>query len=236
MKHAEAEVLKRVPSQERSSTSVRDETDTVPVRLIPRRRFIRDSAAIAGVVGGLAVGVGPAAAQNTDGISSADPVRNVQTLSEAELTTLRAVVDRIFPADEYGPSATACGVDVYIQNSLAGWLGATLPLYNAGLAALDAAAGSGGFAGLAEADQDALVTELEAGQLADAPEGFWGMLLEHARQGMFCDPKYGGNKDFAGWDLINFPGVKLVWTAEDQAQNSPVKPEHVSVAEFQGAG
>ena len=51
---------------------------------------------------------------------------------------------------------------------------------------------------------------------------------------MFGDPIHGGNKDFAGWDLIAYPGVKLVWTAEEQAIDAVVIPEHASVAEFGG--
>ena len=35
------------------------------------------------------------------------------------------------------------------------------------------------------------------------------MLLEHTREGMFSDPIYGGNVNFAGWDLIGYPGIKL---------------------------
>jgi hypothetical protein len=31
-------------------------------------------------------------------------------------------------------------------------------------------------------------------------------------EGMFADPVYGGNKDFAGWNLVGFPGVQLIFT------------------------
>jgi len=27
-------------------------------------------------------------------------------------------------------------------------------------------------------------------------------------EGMFADPVYGGNKDFAGWRLVGFPGAQ----------------------------
>ena len=32
---------------------------------------------------------------------------------------------------------------------------------------------------------------------------------------MFADPVYGGNKDFAGWQLVGFPGVQLIYTANE---------------------
>ena len=72
----------------------------------------------------------------------------------------------------------------------------------------------------------------EAGDLDGAPEGFFPLLLEHTRQGMFCDPIHGGNRNFAGWDLLGYPGIKLVWTEADQSEGTEVRPEHVSVEEF----
>ncbi len=35
-------------------------------------------------------------------------------------------------------------------------------------------------------------------------------------EGMFGDPYYGGNKNFAGWDLIRYPGPRLATSADDQ--------------------
>jgi hypothetical protein len=34
-------------------------------------------------------------------------------------------------------------------------------------------------------------------------------------EGMFADPIYGGNKDFAGWRLVGFPGAQAIFTAAD---------------------
>jgi gluconate 2-dehydrogenase gamma chain len=34
-------------------------------------------------------------------------------------------------------------------------------------------------------------------------------------EGMFADPVYGGNKDFAGWFLVGFPGAQPVFSAAD---------------------
>jgi hypothetical protein len=66
------------------------------------------------------------------------------------------------------------------------------------------------------------------------PKEFFQTLITHTRIGMFCDPVWGGNVNFAGWDLMGYPGIKLVWTAEDQAVNSTPKPEHISVAQYGG--
>jgi gluconate 2-dehydrogenase gamma chain len=37
----------------------------------------------------------------------------------------------------------------------------------------------------------------------------------HTMEGMFADPAYGGNKDFAGWRLVGFPGAQMAFSAED---------------------
>ena len=40
-------------------------------------------------------------------------------------------------------------------------------------------------------------------------------------EGMFADPVYGGNKDFAGWRLIGFPGGQIAFTpAEVQSREA----------------
>jgi gluconate 2-dehydrogenase gamma chain len=36
---------------------------------------------------------------------------------------------------------------------------------------------------------------------------FWTTVYQTVMEGMFSDPIYGGNRDKAGWKLINFPGV-----------------------------
>ncbi len=208
-----------------------------PLRLVPRRQFLQGSALAAGSLSASVISTRVSAQNSTPEASpiaspAASPVSDQPVLSAAEVATLQAAVNRIFPADEYGPSGVEAGVDVYIHRSLGGWLSASLPLYQGGLKALDGATGPDGFAAADAATQDDVLTQAEAGTLADAPEGFFAALLEHCRQGMFSDPIYGGNQNFAGWDLINYPGVKLVWTEEDQSTDTTVEPEHISVAQF----
>jgi hypothetical protein len=43
-------------------------------------------------------------------------------------------------------------------------------------------------------------------------------------EGMFGDPYYGGNKNFAGWDLIRYPGPRVAVGPEDQQMTAPPKP------------
>jgi hypothetical protein len=51
---------------------------------------------------------------------------------------------------------------------------------------------------------------------------------------MFGDPMYGGNTGFSGWDLIQYPGLKLTWAPEEQEIGTVVTPAHRSVAEQGG--
>lgn len=216
-------------------------------RAFPRRHMLRGGTVLTGAA---LAGVGSPFAMGASAAGSGKLARllerlNLQTpvsvddytpvaLTLAELTTLNAAIDRIIPSDDLGPGAVETGVFIFIDQELAGASAPLLPLFQGGLAVLDAAAGSGGFAALDTANQDAILTQAEAGELTDLPQGFFPLLVYNTRSGMFSDPIYGGNKDFAGWDLMQFPGIKLVWTEADQQIDAVVKPEHLSVAQFRG--
>jgi len=45
--------------------------------------------------------------------------------------------------------------------------------------------------------------------------GFFTMLQNDTNEGMFADPIYGGNAEFAGWKLIGYPGAQRAWTPEE---------------------
>jgi hypothetical protein len=216
-------------------------------RSFPRRRLLRGATLVTGAA--LSGFVSPysmeAAGTNRVSFSSLLAQLDMATpesiddyvpvaLSAAEMNTLKAVINRIIPSDELGPGAVEAGAHVFIDQALAGNSAMMLPFFQGGFTVLDAAAGSGGFAGLDAAKQDELLTQAEAGTLADLPDGFFGLIVYNTRTGMFSDPVHGGNKNFVGWDLMQFPGIKLVWTAADQQIDAVVKPEHVSVAQFQG--
>jgi hypothetical protein len=209
-----------------------------PIRLFPRREVLRDGAIVAGalVTGSMLTMRGVGASQATPSATPIDPATYAPAaLTTAELDTLKAASDRLIPSDELGPGATEAGVFIYIDRTLADTDAAVLPLFQAGLAALDTAAGTGGFAALTPEKQDDILASAEAGKLDGDPGGFFATLLEYTRQGMFSDPIHGGNIEFAGWDLINYPGIKLVWSAEDQAIGTEVEPAHTSVEQYQGA-
>ncbi len=154
-------------------------------------------------------------------------------LSDSEWQTLTAAVDRLFPKTETTPGGSETGAHIYIDRKLSTVYGSDLPSYQEGLAGIENAVDGGFTAADAEA-QDSALRDIEAGKGSDVPEGFFALLLEHTRQGMFCDPIHGGNREFMGWDMIGYPGIKLVWTAEDQSINTEVEPEYISVEQYGG--
>lgn len=56
------------------------------------------------------------------------------------------------------------------------------------------------------------------GYFPPAVEDFFETVRTHVIQGMFSDPLYGGNVDFAGWRLVGYPGAQRAYTPRDIAQ------------------
>lgn len=140
-------------------------------------------------------------------------------LSAAESRTLDALFDRMFPPGDDGtPGAVAIGAANYVRGALAGPYAAHLPEYRAVLVALDAAAG--GYAGASAVVQDDLLAAFAADTLSGLPRNpdrsAFDLVWRHLREGLFCDPAHGGNRDAAGWKLIGFPGAQFGYTAADQ--------------------
>lgn len=147
--------------------------------------------------------------------------------------TLAAVADRIVPADELGPSASAAGVVHYINHSLAEWNQAELPVLSKGLADINEVAivrHAYEFSALTAEQQDTILTELEAGQLDKVVNGavLFNRLLRLTLEGMFSDPYYGGNAGYAGWDLIGYPGAVLASTPDMQKMRVRLPMLHTS--------
>lgn len=226
-----------------------DHESSQPLTLvIPRRTLLKGSAALAvgasslGLPGhGLAAqttrGATPVATPGASPVATPVPVADYvpSALRTDEYAILKAAVDRIVPPDDLGPGAAEMGAQVYIDRALGATKSASLHAYQEGLKALDVAAGSGGFAALAPDKQDELLTTAENGKLPGDPGGFFAMLVQDTREGIFSDPIHGGNANFAGWDLMGYPGIKLNWTEQDQQINAKPTPEHISVAKYQEA-
>ena len=86
------------------------------------------------------------------------------------------------------------------------------------------------FVDLTPDKQDALLTLMDNGSAAGFPNAraFFNRARRLTMEGMFGDPYYGGNKNFAGWDLIRYPGPRLATSQEDQKMGIEIKPYHHS--------
>lgn len=173
----------------------------------------------------------PAPARAAD----ATPARGAfQVLNASEAGILEAIVARLIPSDESGPGAKEARAADYIDRSLAGYFAGSRKAYADGLAAVDAYAQSSKgapFATLAPADQDAVLTAMqknEAKGFAPSSAAFFNMLLAHTIQGTFCDPAYGGNANFVGWDMIGYPGIRMAVAPEEQRMSVKPKPQRQS--------
>ena len=145
-------------------------------------------------------------------------------LTPAQMKTLVAFIDRLIPSDDLGPGAIEAGAQIYIDRVLTGPNAGERATFIQGLEGAEATARrihGTAFAELSAENRDQVINEM-----LDTP--FFNRVRRLTLEGMFSDPYYGGNRNFAGWDLIRYPGPRPAVAAEDQALNVDVKPYRVS--------
>ncbi|HET6545326.1 MAG TPA: gluconate 2-dehydrogenase subunit 3 family protein [Rhodanobacteraceae bacterium] len=188
-------------------------------------------------------GVNPGLA-NTHSALAGGNSDEVLFLSEAERSFLQAATDRLIPGDAKSPGARQANVTVFIDRQLSGPFGqartwymngpwsegtkeqgyqsklSPAEMYRAAIAEIEQHCEQKyhkRFAQLDSGEQDNLLHALENGELdlAHAPAGdFFTLLLQNTQEGFLADPMYGGNRDFAGWNLIGFPGPRYNYVDE----------------------
>lgn len=101
-------------------------------------------------------------------------------------------------------------------------------LYRASIAGVDAHCrteyGGKVFAQLDAKTQDEVLHRLEKDDidLAGPPaKAFFDLLLQNTNEGFFADPIYGGNRHFAGWKLVGFPGPRYNYVNEIRRFGEP---------------
>lgn len=158
-----------------------------------------------------------------------NPFQPLISLSHTHASTLSAIFDRLFPADDHSAAATQLGAVSYVDRALAGAYANHMQTYALGLHSIDLSARArhgGPFAELTAEQQDALLSALERDELEhfDTPEQstFFALLCQHVREGVFADPVHGGNRDKQGWRFLGHPGVWLSNTAEENLATTPV--------------
>ena len=161
-----------------------------------------------------------------------------EALTRFESDVLEAIVARLIPTNEDGPGATEARAARYIDRALGGALAGSHAAYTSGLAALDAYARSSrgaAFVQLSAPAQDAVLTDVErnlAPGFAPDSTTFFEMVRTHTIEGTFCDPAYGGNADFVGWELVSYPGLRLAVGSEQQQLSEVPGPRYRSAYDF----
>jgi gluconate 2-dehydrogenase gamma chain len=166
----------------------------------------------------------PAADQNTTAQAHGHGNGHGAFFNDDDAVTVAAFAERLMPRAPGKPGASDAGVLNYIDLALSGAYEHLQDFYRRGLAALDGycrKTHNAPFAQLDAAKQDEVIAALEQGKGSGftwpSQQAFFNTLRTHTMEGMFADPIYGGNKDFAGWRLINFPGAQPLFSPEDLA-------------------
>ncbi|HVX44103.1 MAG TPA: gluconate 2-dehydrogenase subunit 3 family protein, partial [Mycobacteriales bacterium] len=141
-------------------------------------------------------------------------------------TTLRAVVDRLVPADDY-PSGWDSGVGDFLERIFATDLIDSRDRLQQGLDQL------GDFANLDPADQDRVLGSEDMREFVD-----WLTLL--VMQGFYGDPGNGGNRDEISWRALGFrvlpTGVSRPDPVPELPGTAPIDDEYEVIVIGAGAG
>jgi len=176
------------------------------------------------------------------------PIRiPLRFFTETEALIVSAAVSRIFPTDDSGPGAREAGVTIYIDRQLAGPWGRdrhryTQPpfedappefgyqskatprdTYREGLKNLT------GLHLLGSEEQDAALRGIENTH-------FFSLLRRNTIEGMFSDPRHGGNVGLIGWQLIGFPGPRMSNLEDiDRHYGEAFRPKPASLHQITGS-
>jgi gluconate 2-dehydrogenase gamma chain len=217
---------------------------------IPRRRFLVGAgAAGTAVAAALAPTLPQQAEAQTQAPQTPTPATaantdpdTLLTLTATEAAFFTAAVDTLIPADELSPSASECGVTVFIDRQLAGAWGGGAKMYRqgpfrkgtptqgyqlpmtpreyfaAGIVAINLWTNKTkgkDFDRLSAKDREEALKTLEQGKAELAAfdgKQFFEALHTITMEGFFSDPIYGGNRNKAGWKLVGYPGLPAVYS------------------------
>lgn len=229
-------------SQAETSTALsnQDQQESQALHNQSRRNLLKG----AGLVGAAVVGAGSAtramadhhgeaasAAANYDQIPLLEAR---ETLTAEEARTLEVICDLLIPSDRSGPGAKEARAVHYIDRSLAAHNSGSRHNYMVSLAALnDFSRKKHGKAyyEINIAHQLSLLHAVQQNKIpgcAPSASGFFNMVRGHTIDGTFCDPYYGGNQKFVGWDMVNYPGIRLGTSQADVAKGRELAANHQS--------
>lgn len=158
----------------------------------------------------------------------------LEALTAEEAETLAAICDCLIPSDGNGPGAKEARAVHYIDKSLASHNSGVRQNYSVGLNAINEFARKTrgkSFPELLVDQQNSILLAVQTNKISGFipnGSGFFNMLRSHTIDGTFCDPYYGGNQDFVGWDMLHYPGIRLGVSEADVAAGASLPPNHQS--------
>jgi gluconate 2-dehydrogenase gamma chain len=204
----------------------------------------------------------PTAAPTPANPVSAEP-EMLLTLTATEAAFVAAAVDTLIPADELSPSGSDCGIVTFIDRQLASDWGGGAKMYRTGpfhkgkpeqgyqLALTPRQFFQTGIAEanvwshktygkeldrLSQPDRIGALKAMEEGkaELASLGSGmFFNALLSITMEGFFSDPAYGGNRNYASWKMLGFPGLPATYANKfEEYRNKRYVAPPRSMADF----
>ena len=192
-----------------------------------------------GVVGA-AVGTGTATnviAQDISRTSLANsPITReaLEILTAEEAETVESICNCLIPSDEHGPGASEARAVHYIDKSLASHNKDVRAHYMVSIEAINRYAQKTrghAFYQLIDDHQKSILLAVQNNKVegcSPSGSGFFNMIRSHTIDGTFCDPYYGGNQNFVGWDMLKYPGIRLSASETDVALGAALEPNHQS--------
>lgn len=153
------------------------------------------------------------------------PARPRLFLSAREEATLSAFCEQLIPGDDV-PGAVEAGVIDYIDLQLVGPHSRYQGLYRAGILSLQKTSlrlHNLPFEDLDGPVQTELVSRVEKGGCpadlwGDPSSGaFFGVVLDHTRQGFYGSPRHGGNRGYASYRMMGLAYPNLIGQNRPQA-------------------
>lgn len=204
---------------------------------LSRRNLIK-SAGLVGAAAVSTVATSPVIAADSTNSNSSSSVQTsreaLEVLTSEEAAILAAICDCLIPSDENGPGAREARAVHYIDKSLASHNSEVRQNYSVGLNAINEFARKTrgkSFSELILDQQNSILLAVQANKISGFipnGSGFFNMLRSHTIDGTFCDPYYGGNQNFVGWDMLRYPGIRLGVSEADVAAGASLPPNHQS--------
>lgn len=179
--------------------------------------------------------------------------------TEREAELVKAVYDRLIPADALSISASEAGCVVFTDHQLIGPYGSAqhryklgpvvngtpeqgeqtlltpADIYRQGLAAMDRHCQQlhgKFFTELSAEQQDQYLERMETGEFNYGKFGsnkLFSLMLTNVKEGFLADPLYGGNKNMVGWKMIGFPGARYDYRDYVNIKGRRVELEPISL-------